>query len=451
VPRWKSRVRHFLVWSSVPPLIGFYRWIYRLAIWGAAQAFRRCRGVVAVYLSRGCAKNDITPGVSDIDLVVIAGPSEDKRQQAENLFQRLQTVTGGLIPYLPSFVMTEHELPLRWKNTAVRRYQLIEGRSVWRLLHGREVRGILPPMTELDRIGACFAGMSYWWVQFALFLLENEEFRRDPILRRSIVIKAVSEVASTFRAMQTGEFCYSRTESLQRENTPLSRKLLAAAPRIPRPDPAIEEEAYRYLIATLLNAWDTFRQKPFFVVHPEITQSVEPATNETEMEIAQPPFREICRHLTESWGSKCQGVHLLKSAFYPMDCSLLVVDGDRGNLPTLADLERLMTIREQAYAGRQAAQFVLRLDDVGLQLTPMIPGDAIRGLLTPATTPDIFLQLGVKPVYWTSHTQWYLCEWNDNRMWLDAPPRKLRQLEAIARSAATGHVHYPLHSAALTG
>jgi hypothetical protein len=293
--------------------------------------------------------------------------------------------------------------------------------------------------------------MSYWWVQFALFLLENEEFRRDPILRRSIVIKAVSEVASTFRAMQTGEFCYSRTESLQRENTPLSRKLLAAAPRIPRPDPAIEEEAYRYLIATLLNAWDTFRQKPFFVVHPEITQSVEPATNETEMEIAQPPFREICRHLTESWGSKCQGVHLLKSAFYPMDCSLLVVDGDRGNLPTLADLERLMTIREQAYAGRQAAQFVLRLDDVGLQLTPMIPGDAIRGLLTPATTPDIFLQLGVKPVYWTSHTQWYLCEWNDNRMWLDAPPRKLRQLEAIARSAATGHVHYPLHSAALTG
>ena len=115
---------------------------------------------------------------------------------------------------------------------------------------------------------------------------------------------------------------------------------------------------------------------------------------------------------------------------------------------TLAELERLMTIREQAYAGRQAAQFVLRFGEVGFQLTPMIPGDAIRGLLTPATTPDIFLQLGVNPVYWTNHTQWYLGEWESNRMWLDAPPVKARQLEAIARSAATGHVHYPLRAPA---
>jgi hypothetical protein len=163
-----------------------------------------------------------------------------------------------------------------------------------------------------------------------------------------------------------------------------------------------------------------------------------------EAEKAQPPFLEICRHLCDVWGPKCLRVHLLKSAFYPLDYRLLIVDADRANLPRLADLETLLSVREKVYSYRRAPYFVLRIGQVGFPLTPTIPRDFHRGVLTPATAPDVFMQLGEGPVYWTSHTQWYLGEWESNRQWMEATEGKRRQLGAIARSIAEGHVRYPL-------
>jgi hypothetical protein len=442
---WKTKVRYFLAWSSIPPCLAVYRWLYGLAIRISVLLFRQCPGVVALYLSRGGARDDITPGVSDIDFILIVGPDAAQRRRAERVFCRLDKCSAGLIPYHHTFVLNEPELHFLWRTTPVRRYLFEEGKSGWRLLHGRDVMPGLPAMTDLERTSSCFSEMHYWWMQFADFLLQNERCRHDSILRRSVCGKAVPEVLNALRALRSGEFCYSRSEALRREDSPLCRRLReAAVPRCPRRDPELEGEVYRFLVGVFLDLWDTFREAPFLAVFPGVTQTVEPAVEEMEAEKAQPPFLEICRHLCGAWGAKYLGGHLLKSAFYPLDYRLLVVDADRANLPRLADLEELLAVREKAWGGRRAPYCVLRIGQVGFPLTPAIPRDFHRGVLTPATAPDVFLQLGEGPVYWTSHTAWYLAEWESNRQWLEASEGKRRQLEAIARSAAAGHVRYPL-------
>src|SRR5208282_123610 len=102
-------------------------------------------------------------------------------------------------------------------------------------------------------------------------------------------------------------------------------------------------------------------------------------------------------------------------------------------------------VRKRVYDGYQLpAHFFLRVQQIAFPITPTVPRDYQRGLLTPATAPDVFLQLGEDNVYWTSHTKWYLTDWQRNRRWLDASPLKRSQLKMIARSAAAGHVMYPL-------
>jgi len=104
---WKSKVRYFLAWSSNPRLLPIYLRIYRLAIGMAVLLFRECRGIRAVYLCRGCSKKEITPGISDIDFILMVDDDAKRRRRAENVFHILQILTAGLIPYHPVFVMTE--------------------------------------------------------------------------------------------------------------------------------------------------------------------------------------------------------------------------------------------------------------------------------------------------------------------------------------------------------
>jgi hypothetical protein len=443
---WKSKVRCFLVWSSSSQLLPIYQGMYRLAITMATLLFRQCRGVTAVYLSRGCSKGEITPGVSDIDFILFVNDDARQRRRAEKAFHALQILSAGLIPYHPAFLFTQEELHYLWQNAPLWRYRFQEGKSNWSLLHGREALGSLPAISGIERTASCFIEMNYWWVQFCDFILQNDAYRGDFVMRNSICYKAVAEVLNARHALDAGEFCYSREDALRREDSPLSRNLLdSAAKRFLRRDRALEEETYRFLIATFSDLWSGFRLNPFLEVYADVVQEVDSADDDLRKEKLRGPFGEIGRYLSDHWGEICRGVHLVKSAFWKLEDSLLVIDVDPDSLPTLDDLDQLIAVRKRVYNGHQPpAHFFLRVQQVAFPLTPELPRDYQRGLLTPATAPDVFLQLGEDNVYWTSHTKWYLTDWQRNRRWPDATALKRSQLKMITRSAAAGHVRYPL-------
>jgi len=448
---WKTKVRYFLVWSSFPPVLAVYRWLYRVVIRVSALVFARCRGIVALYLCRGCTKGEITPGVSDIDFIVVVGPDARQRRRVERVFRYLQILSAGLIPYHPSFVVNEEQLSYLWRAIPYWRYRLQEGKQNWLLLHGTDALAALPAISDMERTASCFGEMNYWWAQFADFLMQNESYRADLALRKSICLKAVAEVLLALHAMRRGEFCYSRLEALRREDTALCRKLLeGAAQRVPQRDKAVEEEAFRFLVQSFLDLWSTFRDRPFLPVYGDMEQSVEPAGEALLREKGEAPFGAICRYLAKEWSGNYSEVHLVKSAFYQIEESLLVIDTELATLPSLDQIERLVDLRRRVYAGQAAStRFFLRIGHLAFPITPEAPRDFHRGVLTPATAPDVFLQLGETPVYWTSHTRWYLTDWQRNRQWLSANPLKLVQLEMISHSASAGHVRYPLDSRSL--
>ncbi len=448
---WKSKVRYFLAWSSGPRLLPIYRRMYRVAIGMATLMFRRCRGIRAAYLSRGCSKGEMTPGVSDIDFVLIVNDDARQRQRAENAFHVMQVLTAGLIPYHPAYVLTEEELLYRWRNTPYWQYRLQEGKSNWSLLCGREALSSLPAISDIERTSSCFAEMNYWWIQFCDFILQNEKYRDDFVMRNSTCHKAVAEVLNARYALHTGEFCYSREEGLRREDSPLSRKLLdTAAKNFLHADRSVEQETYQFLIENFVDLWNGFRDEPFLEVYSGVAQEVDAAGEDLDQEKREEPFVQVSRYLSDHWGAKCRGIHLLKSAFWNVEDSLLLIDVDQTSLPALDDLDALLAVRKRVYQRQRAAYFFLRLGQVAFPITPAPPQDFHRGVLTPATAPDVFLQLGEKEVYWTKHTSWYLTDWRRNRQWPDASPQKRSQLEMIARSAAEGRVRYPLSPRSIT-
>ena len=452
--RWKSRVRYFLAWSSsFGPLLAFYRWAYRAIIAFAVALFRRCDGIRALYLVRGCSKKEITPGVSDIDFIVIVNDDARQRRRAESVFSLLQTLTASLIPYHPAWVRTEEALDYMWRNMPLWRYRLQEGKSNWSLLLGRDVLASLPAINDMDRRTACFGEMNYWWVQFCDFILQNDKYRHDNLIRNSICYKAVAEVLNARHALISGEFCYSKEDALRREDSPLTRKLLATrADRRLESDKALEQQCYRFLIAAFSEVWDRFRDDPFLQVYPEVGQEVDTSGAEIEKEKSGKPFQEIAGFLAAKWGPVCRGIHLLRSAFWQVEDLLLFVEVDPAALPTLEQLEELINVAKEAYSAYSIPVILfLRLPHLAFPLTPSAPRDFNRGVLTPATTPDVFLQLGEQDVYWSTYSNWYLVDWERNWQWLDASPQKRTQLNIIAQGAAAGHVRYPLSLSSISG
>jgi hypothetical protein len=446
--RVKACVRLFLVWSSIPAVARLYRIVYSLLIALAVRVLRSSPGAVAVYLTRGCGKQEILPGLSDIDLLVIVSGGAPKRERVERSFHTLQTLSAGLIPYHPSFVMTPEELRYRWDSIPYWRYRLQEGKANWRLLHGSDVRPMLPEMSDIERKTSCAAEMNYWWVQFARFVMHGGTYADDNVMRNSICYKAVAEVLNARRAMLTGEYCYSKTDALRRENSELARRLLKnASHRHLGRDRELEDATYRFLVESLCDMWGRFANDPCLDVYPEVRQSLDLSGDEAGEESID---RELERRIVSRWSAGGREIRVVRSAFWPVEDRLMIMNVLRSALPSLDELEHLLRSREhERSTGRGRLYVFLKAGAVAFPLTPDMPRDFHRGVLTAATAPDVFLQLGEDRVFWTSHSKWYLTDWQRNRQWPDLCPLKRRQLETIARGSAGNHVVYPLTDAAI--
>lgn len=406
----------------MPGVAGLYRWLYRLAIAGAARVLRGSPGCAALYLSRGCSKGEIVPGLSDIDLIVIAGPGSTAG--LERRLRMLRRLSAGLIPYDPAFLLTAEELRYRWDQTALWRYRYQEGKSNWRLLCGTDALSALPEITPMQRKAACVAEMGYWWVQFARFVIADGS---ETILRNSICYKVVAETLNARHALRTGEFCYAKAEALRREDSALAQSLARKAQdRYLGRDEALEEEAYRFLAGVFGEVWERFGRDPWLDVIPGMRQRVE-ATAETGGQFANRPVRVV------------------RSAFFGLEDRLMILDSGNGPLPPLRTLREWL---RQA-GGDVCRPLFLKAGSVVFPLTPRLARDFHRGVLMPATAPDVFLQLESRPVFWTAHTAWYLTGWKRNRLWADATPLKIRQLEVIEHGAAGGEIVYRLTEEAI--
>ena len=448
----KRGLRWFVLWSARPPLLSVYRSAYWLVIWFATLVLRRYRSVLAIYLCRGCAKNQITPGISDIDFAIFITNNSTEKEAIQRTFQALDRATRGVIEYYPNLVTTVESLAYRWRAAPAWQYRYLEGRTTWTLLHGTDVLASLSPLTETQRRSSCYAEMNRWWLVFAKQLFNAREHKQNFILQNVACYKAVSELLNVSAELQTGRRRNSRAEALEDTDFPLAKRLAAlAAHRFLTRDNQLMDETFRFLVTFFLKLWDGFHERPFLHVYHGDPQGVAGLESEVQAGMKERQHvQALQRYLETFWGEKRLGTHLVKSAFWDFDDLLWIIDVDQNLLPTIREVTELTALHHRTRQELTQNIFLfLRVDSVVFPITPAIPRDLHRGLLTPATMPDVFLQLGSDKVYWTDYTQWYLADWQSNQQWLDASDHKKRQLSIIAKTVESGHVVYPLTLPAL--
>ncbi len=122
---------------AVPGLRGLYRGVYAAAAAGAAVSLHGVKGTAAVVLHRGLSRPGWEPGVSDIDLVLVARRFDGPDEQKEFL-GRLGPRLAGLKAFIPmlgeTWIGDEAEVRayLRWGGLRAR-----EDSLSWRFLRGQ--------------------------------------------------------------------------------------------------------------------------------------------------------------------------------------------------------------------------------------------------------------------------------------------------------------------------
>ena len=452
---WKRRLRRLVVWTARGPLDALYRRLYAAAIAVAAAVLGRFRSVAAIYLIRGAAKDGVIPGISDIDLVVITA-DDSEIDRVRRRFRALGALTRRTIDYNYNFLHTRAAVHERWRTSPVWQAMYLEGRTSWRLLRGTDVLAELPPLGEMERRGACHAEMSHWWLLFARHVLTSTAALADPVMAGSMAYKAATEVANAWHALATGAHEPSRAAGLARLDAGLADRLRAAhARRFLTIDDALLDDVLAFLMDTFLRHWAAFPARPFCTVDAGVRQRVDCPRSELAVgphEAAR--VEALCRRLDTAWGAAYRGATVVKSAFFDLDDLLLVVDAETGAGPR-PSARAIAALGDLHGRGRRpdgpALHLFLRRGSVVFPITPHLPRDYHRGVLLPATVPDVFLQLGVDGACWTDFTRWYLSDPDADALRWPAPlpAAKRAQLAAIARSCAEGEVVYPLTGPAL--
>ena len=448
----KRYLRRFLVCSDRPPFAALYRVGYRLAIWGVTLVLGGRRGLVAMYLCRGCAKGEITPGVSDIDLVLVTEGNREERAAIARAWGAIGRLTGGLVGYYPTLLMPRATLEHHWRTAPAWQHRFEEGRATWRLLAGSDVLGALPPLSAAQLRTAAYLEMTRWWLVFADQLLATRAYNADVVMRNVTCSKAVAELLNARHALRTGERRYSRKAGLAAADAPLAQRLAAiGARRFLVEDDALMDETLRFLVAAFVELWEGFPADPFLQVAPDVVQSVDARATEGAVGVHEALRLDVIReHLAHRWGGRCRGTHLVRSALWNLEDLILIVDADPARLPSVMEIADLLDVHRLTAVGQGAAvHLFLRVGPVCFPVAPTLPRDLHRGLLAPGTAPDVFLQLGHAEVFWTDYTRWYLADWRTNEQWLDADSQKREQLDIIAAGAAQGRVVYPLTVAAI--
>jgi predicted nucleotidyltransferase len=448
----KAALRRFVLRTSGSLLRAVYLGLYGLMISGAALVLRRYRSVLAIYLCRGCARSEITPAISDVDLTIIITNDSDEKEAIQRAFRTLGKLTGGVIDFYPNLVATQAAMEERWRSAPLWQYRYDEGRTTWKLIHGRDLISEYPPLSAAQFRSSCYTELTRWWIVFAEQMFPPGDRSPDVSLQNATCYKAVAEVMRVDAALRTGTRAGSRQDGLRSAPAALGERLerLVKGRFLPRDEQAVEE-TLRFLIRYFTDLWAGFCEQPFLQVFPDRPQRLDCPQPEVSVGPAgQAHLDRLRRHVDAHWGAKCQRTRVVKSALWELDDLLWIIDVDRARPPTVREIAELCRLHHDGAGALEQRLFLfLRVGSVAFPLTPVIPRDLHRGLLTPGTAPDVFLQLGEEPVYWTDYTRWYLGEWDSNQQWLEASAQKRLQLELISKSAQNGGIVYPLTPAAL--
>lgn len=397
----KVIIRRFVVATSFPPFLQIYRAFYTLVIYIAVRLFKKYPAIKAVYLRRGCAKEEILPGVSDIDFSVIVNHMDEKAKR--DLVCTYERFAGATILPDRGLGIYDQETLGETYATTRERYRFMEGKATWKLLYGKDYVADLPSLSIEEMYGGIYNEMKVWWTIFAWQLLQARKDHEEAVTRNSVCYKTVCEVLKFDLALNHGVLTFFRSDTLEQAKQVLSEKEkgivdklgFMARKRFRIRDKAILDETTDFLLNYLDRIHREFRTHPLARSLKSITQKVDCPKNEglwSEKEHAH--IRRLTHHVKEKWSDTYRGVYLV-SGYFLLDELVLMLQVDPQRLPTSQELTDLYLLHCETQPQLSSRiHLYLLLPHSAIQIDADYLQRGWQSILSPPSNPDLFELLG---------------------------------------------------------
>jgi hypothetical protein len=384
----KALLRRLIVTTSIPPVVGIYRAIYRLLIRAAVWRLKQAESLRAIYLRRGLAAGEGVPGISDIDLAAVGDWDAEAQARVTESYQRLARWCPLYDPTVG--VYTPASITELFQADPFHRHRLAEGRREWKLLFGDDCLSQLGEVPDEEASYGYEAELKLWWSYFARWAYSPDQ-PPDQIFLNSLCYKVAAE-------------CFRMDCGLRGKPVPRSRRQAM--------DEALASGEAHAFVANLRDsargrhlryAGDVVEDSQLCLL-PLLEQSYcrlgyHPGWREisgVSLRIDAPQEERVHGHaLPEATGFK---VAFVSGAAFAMDELVLVFDPVSGEIPRASQLRELASVCAPALSpSRSRVSLYLRLPHACYQF---YASDYFRGwqaILSPRFNPDLFQGVWTRP------------------------------------------------------
>lgn len=391
-------LRRLVLATSVPPLLQAYQGVYRLVTLLALRLFRSYPAIRAVYLTRGSAKGEVVPLVSDIDFLVIHdGLTQGERTELVAAYGRLARRTRLLDVHMQ--LLDEAWLGRQIAMDDHFRFRFAEGKATWKLLYGRDYVAELPVPEPAALEPGLIAEIKVWWMLLVWRLLGPRKNSGEPIVRNSICYKAVSEVLKAIDGLARQRLTFDRAAALRAGKEgldPAGRALVARLQEHRRrgfrtPDPGIVADTTAFLLTHLDRFYGDARALPAGVTDGQKVRVDAPFGEVPGGHAVLAAAQALTDTLQPLWGDAFRGACLVPSIHFNLDELLLLVTVRPEQPPSFEQLAAAARAhRAQAPASGGRLRLFVLLANAAFQLDAEDLEQSWQSVLWPPSNPDVF-------------------------------------------------------------
>ena len=393
--RW---LRRAVLATSVFPLLQIYRAIYRCVACLAVRALWRLARPATIYLARGCAKDEIVPGISDIDFFVITNGADQARREA--IRSQYHAMAHRWLLLDPEIVILDiDEFFHLHRTNRYFQFRIEEGRRQWRHMRGPELLASLPFPCLAERQGGLIEDLKVWWAQFAARVLMTRTGMEDVVTQNSVCYKAATETLRLGSALLHEEHPLSRSKALENASQWLGPDVpqpallqRLAGDRFWRHAPQAHEDALVYMLRTLQLLSDRIPTLEVAKTQRKVTL----VADATDCEKYLPPdytdHTDGLAHLAaQLWGTALVGVYRANSVHFDVDETILLLELGLDDALDIGKLREFSILSHKLSSRFQSSVLpYLLFPNFAVQLAPRFPFRSYQSILLPATHPDMF-------------------------------------------------------------
>ena len=353
-----------VVATSFPPFKQLYVALYKGVIWWVGRQLAKDSFVGAVYVRHGCARGEIAPGISDIDLVMIVRDGGAHPQDAHFAANNMKEYRARYDALYRRFPMLDR-LPWIYLETRLEensmtgfqdRFILLEGRANWRLLQGRDYLPDLPDLPPKIRHGTLVArGESRWRMLFLRFF-EGSRAPRDAFGRNSLCYRFCLDVIKETEMVRSGRLRFGREEVLpsvlprmeEVDRAWIERLIGLKAGGFTAAEPAVVDQSKNFILSHLDRFYGDLAGRAYVRPLKELRHRIDcPAEEQFDTAAENRQVERLVGHIESRWGDRVRGAYLVPSVFFAPDDVLLLIQVDPQCLPTIEQLMDLFSFHRE--------------------------------------------------------------------------------------------------------